>query len=61
MSEEIKKPRAQFNNLNEHKKAAKTWFEHHRIKRCLDFIEQYDAAQAWKRLQKKKAGDKYVA
>lgn len=55
MSKEMKTPRTQFNNLNEHKKAAKTWFEHHRIRRCLDFIEQYDAAQAWKRLQKKKS------
>lgn len=54
MSKDMKKPHEQFDSLSGHKKAAKVWFEHHRIRRCLDFIEQYDAAQAWKRLQRKK-------
>lgn len=54
MSKDMKKPHAQFDDFNGHKKAAKTWFDHHRIRRCLDFMEQYDAAQAWKRLQRRK-------
>lgn len=36
---------------DEHKKIARLWFRHYRIKRSIEFMEQYDADALWKRLE----------
>lgn len=51
MKKHIKEFNRWISQSHEHKRWAQLWFGHYRIKRSLEFIEQYDADALWKKIE----------
>lgn len=54
MGKNIKEFHKWIKNSDEHRKVSDSWFKYYWIKRSLEFIEQYDAADSWDKLLKRR-------